>query len=239
MYKLIYLFMIFLIYSVIGYLCEITAVSRANKRLVLSRGYLIGPVLPVFGFGGLIITIFLQRYADNPLTLFILGMVDCCALEYLTSYIMEKIYSLRWWDYSDKRFNINGRICLETGVLFGIGSLIIINITNPIIFYLLNKIPEMVLIIIGIIAFILLIIDFIISTNIIVKLKIDTKKYFKKDATKEIREQVFASIKKHSHLYSRILKAFPQMKKEDSRINHLMEALKKAKEMRKSPDEKE
>lgn len=238
MYRFIYYFMIFLFYSFIGYLCEITSVSLANKKIVLSRGYLIGPIIPIFGFGGLIITIFLKEYINNPLTAFVLGTFYCCSLEYATSFIMEKIYGLRWWDYSDKKFNINGRVCLETGVLFGTGSLFIINILNPILFTILNKIPKNILIIIGSILLLIVIIDFLISTEATVKLKIDTKKYTKKDATSEIREQVLASIKKHSYFYNRILKAFPNMHVDDTRLDKLNMTLKKLKELRRKDNEK-
>ena len=239
MYKFIYFFMIFLIYSVIGYICEITSVSLANKKIVLSRGYLIGPVIPIFGFGGIIITIFLKEYISNPLTTFILGMFYCCTLEYVTSYIMEKIYGLRWWDYSDKKYNVNGRVCLETGVLFGVGSLFIVNIFNPIIFTFLNKMPKVVLLIIGIISLILVLIDFGISTRETIKLKIDTKKYNRIDATKEIRAQVLESIRRHSYFYNRILKAFPNMNNDDRRIEKLNETLRKMKELRRKKNEKQ
>lgn len=235
MYEFIYYFMLFLIYSVIGYLCEITSVSLINKKIVLSRGYLIGPIIPIFGFGGLIITIFLEKYSASPFITFIVGMFDCCLLEYLTSYFMEKIYGLRWWDYSDKRFNINGRICLETGVLFGIGSILIINFLNPLIFSLLNKIPNNLLIIIGIILLILVVFDFIISTKIIIELKIDTNKYLNRDATKELKEQIFTSIK--SFFYKRVVKAFPHMNN-DERIKEVINYLKKHKDLRRIKNEK-
>lgn len=237
MYTFIYYFMIFLIYSVIGYICEITSVSLVEKKVVLSRGYLIGPIIPIFGFGGLIITIFLEKYASSPITTFIVGMFDCCLLEYITSYLMEKIYGLRWWDYSNKKFNVNGRICLETGVLFGIGSIIIIDFLNPVIFSLLNKIPKNLLIIIGFIFLTTVIADFVISTKIIVELKIDTKKYANTDATKEIRDQVIASIKKHSYFYNRVIKAFPHMKYDD-RIKKVVSSLKSYRELRRKQNEK-
>lgn len=231
MYKIICCFMIFLVYSIIGYLCEITAVSLEQKKVVLSRGYLIGPIIPVFGFGGLLISCCLYEYQDNPLTLFILGTVYCCILEYITSFLMEKIYGLRWWDYSDKRFNINGRICLENGVLFGLGSIFVINITNPIIFHFLKLIPNNVVIILGIILFIILLIDFIISTNAIVKLKIDIKKYSHKDATEEIRHQVFASIKRNALLYKRLFRAFPYIRKDNVVVRQLIKVSNKLKDL--------
>ena len=138
MYKVIYVFLIFFIYSIIGYLCEVMGIFFETGKLNFSRGYFIGPYLPIFGFGSLIITYYLNRYQNDLVALFIMGAFFCCLLEYLTSLIMEKIFKLRWWDYSHKKFNLNGRICLETGVLFGIGSLIIVKITNPIIFKILS-----------------------------------------------------------------------------------------------------
>ena len=162
MYKVIYIFLIFFIYSIIGYLCEVMGIFFETGKLNFSRGYFIGPYLPIFGFGSLIITYYLNRYQNDLVALFIMGSFFCCLLEYLTSLIMKKIFKLRWWDYSHKKFNLNGRICLETGVLFGIGSLIIVKITNPIIFKMLSSFNHNLLIIIYLN---ILIINEIISLN--------------------------------------------------------------------------
>ena len=81
-YELAYTMILFFIFSVIGYILEVISVFTKKKRIVLSRGYLIWPYIPVFGFGGLIITFFLSNYQDNIITLFVLGVVYCCSLEY-------------------------------------------------------------------------------------------------------------------------------------------------------------
>jgi len=67
-----------------------------------------------------LITILLQKYSNDPIALFALGMIICAILEYFISYLLEKIFKARWWDYSTKKFNINGRVCLETMIPFGL-----------------------------------------------------------------------------------------------------------------------
>ena len=124
MYLFWLLVIIFFFYSVVGYIVEVTSCSIKSKKLTLSRGYLIGPYIPIFGFGGLFMTTLLSKYQNDILSLFINSMVYCCLLEYITSLVLEKIFKLRWWDYSDRRFNINGRVCLENGILFGIAGII-------------------------------------------------------------------------------------------------------------------
>ena len=79
------LFVLFLSYSVIGYIIEVVSASLTNKKFCPSRGFLIGPYLPVFGFGSLIITTFISKYSDDYITIFILGMFACSLVEYVTS----------------------------------------------------------------------------------------------------------------------------------------------------------
>ncbi len=214
LYNLSYYFILFFIYSFIGYICEVISVSRLEKRLELSRGYLIGPYLPIFGFGALLITFFLDQYRYHYVTLFIMGIFICCFLEYMTSYLLETIFKLRWWDYSNKKFNINGRVCLETGILFGLGSVFIINFLNPFFFSILDNISKSVIVVLGIILGIIIFIDFIISTYAIIHLNIDTRQFSHRDATGEIRHMILESIKKRNYFYHRIFKAFPLIERE-------------------------
>ena len=82
-------FLFFFLYSVIGYIAEITFISIKTKKIVFNRGFLIGPYLPIYGFGSLILILFLRRYEEDPVVLFVLGAVFCTTLEYFTSLIME------------------------------------------------------------------------------------------------------------------------------------------------------
>ena len=79
-----------------------------------------GPICPIYGHGAIIMLILLKDFASNPFILFVMSMLVCTTLEYLTSYFMEKLFSARWWDYSNKKFNINGRVCLRNTLCFGI-----------------------------------------------------------------------------------------------------------------------
>lgn len=108
----------FEIYSVIGWCLETTLVFINTKNFI-NRGFLIGPYCPIYGFGAVLMILYLTQYRDNILTVFILGAVTCSVLEYLTSYFMELLFKTRWWDYSNHKFNLNGRICGQNSLLFG------------------------------------------------------------------------------------------------------------------------
>ena len=95
-------FLLFLIYAILGWIMESALVSFQSGKLI-NRGFLIGPYCPIYGWGGLIITLYLTQYKDNIFTVFFLAVIVCSILEYFTSYIMEKIFKARWWDYSDRK----------------------------------------------------------------------------------------------------------------------------------------
>lgn len=103
--------------------------------------------------------------------LFWLSMITCGILEYFTSFIMEKLFDARWWDYSSRKFNINGRICLETLLPFGIAGVITVCFTNPFFIGLYNKLPELVLHIISITLLVTVAIDCIVTCYILSGLK--------------------------------------------------------------------
>ena len=101
--------LLFMIYSFLGWLMEVITVSVEAKKVV-NRGFLIGPYCPIYGIGAVLITLVLSRYKYDPLVLFVMTMVSCGVLEYLTSWAMEVIFKARWWDYSHEKFNLDGRI---------------------------------------------------------------------------------------------------------------------------------
>jgi len=180
-------FCIFFIYSFAGWFMESVG-GIINVKKFVNRGFLIGPYCPVYGTGVVLLSILLDKYKNDLVTLFFLSMLVCGTLEYFTSYIMEKWFNARWWDYSRKKFNINGRICLETTIPFGLAGCFFLRIGNPFIIDYLNKIPENIFsIITGFIAFAMLV-DFIISFVIISNFKTETKEI--KDNTEEISQKV-------------------------------------------------
>ena len=102
-------FLLFISYSVIGWIME-TILKTIEYKKFVNRGFLIGPYCPIYGCGALLMTFLLQGYAEDPIVLFVFNIIICSILEYSTSYIMEKIFKARWWDYSYTKYNINGRI---------------------------------------------------------------------------------------------------------------------------------
>ena len=211
MYNLMYLFLIFFVYSVIGFIIEITSCFIVTKKFTMSRGYLLGPYIPVFGFGALFMVTFLSKYSNDIIVLFVLSAVSCSIVEYFTSLLMEKIFKLRWWDYSKDKFNINGRICLRNGFLFGVGGVLIVKYFHPIFNNFLLSLNENTIIIVGWIFAGIIIIDTVISTFTISKLKIDTSKYLRQDATNVVKDQVAESLSKYRIFYKRILRAYPHI----------------------------
>lgn len=204
-------FLYFFIYSVLGWIVECTFVSIKEKKIV-NRGFLIGPYCPIYGYGSIGMILYLEPYKNNLLTVFILAVVICSILEYFTSYTMEKLFKTRWWDYSNKKFNLNGRICGENACLFGIGGVIVVYFIQPIIKYLTNKIRTNVLIIISSICFLVFATDTILSFKIMNKLKNTITSLEVKDSTQEVSKMVKEIlIQKHKTFQKRLLNAFPNI----------------------------
>ena len=118
-----------MIYSIIGWVYESTICSIGQRKLI-NRGFLNGPYCPIYGTGAVLVLLVLGRI-QNPVLLFFAGAVLTCSLEYLTSWLMEKLFHARWWDYSKRKFNIGGRVCLIGAVVFGAFSVVLILVLHP------------------------------------------------------------------------------------------------------------
>ena len=212
MYKICYWFFFFMIYSFIGYLTEITCCSINNKKLIVNRGFCLGPYLPIYGFSSVIMNIFLAKYSKDIITLFVMSAFVCTLMEYMTSLILEKIFHARWWDYTEKKFNLSGRVCLENSCLFGLGGVFIVSILHPFLDGLVSMIPHNVLIILSIVLCVIFMIDVIITVTTMCQVKIATTKFTAKDATEEISRKVRNEIIKNKGLMLHMLNAFPKIK---------------------------
>ena len=201
-------FILYIIYSFIGWVIEVIATSKDNKGFV-NRGFLIGPYCPIYGTCALLMILILPNQ-ENIFLLFLMSLLICSISEYLTSYVMEKLFKARWWDYSSRRFNLNGRICLKMSLGFGLLGVILVRYVNPFITSYLIKIPNNIVDIIFYILIIIFAIDNIISFKVVLKIK-ETTKFIKMDNTKEITEKVKA-ILENSFLAKRLLKAFPDFR---------------------------
>lgn len=201
-------FILFIIYSFLGWIIE-TIICSITKGEPVSRGFLIGPICTIYGCSAILMIIFLSKYIESPMILFVMGVFICSTLEYLTSVIMEKLFNTRWWDYSHKKFNINGRICLRNSFFFGVLGLALLYGINPFLLNLLSMIPSTVLNISFYVLFILLIIDFVISFITIYRFT-KTAKLVKKDSCDKINKKVKEEIEKGKDiLKKRLIHAFP------------------------------
>ncbi len=134
----------FFVFSLLGYICE-TIFCSIGQRKLANRGFLYGPCLPIYGFGGLIIKICLVPFADKGvwggIIIFVLGVVLTSCVEYFGSWLLEKFFSIKLWDYSKNFMNIHGRVCLRNSTLFGIMGLVTVYIVEPPLNDFINGIP--------------------------------------------------------------------------------------------------
>lgn len=129
----------FFLYSIIGW-CWETLICSIRQRKFINRGFLNGPYCPIYGYGA-ILNILVLGAVENPVLLFFAGALLSCSLEYLTSWGMEKLFHARWWDYSKRKFNINGRVCLLGAVVFGAFAVLLIKILHPFFYSFMAGIP--------------------------------------------------------------------------------------------------
>ena len=111
-----------IIYSFLGWVCESIYCSILDRKIV-NRGFVNGPFCPIYGFGALIIIFLLKDFKHSVFLTFIFGLIFASILEYITSFLMEILFHSKWWDYSNYRFNIHGRVCLLNSTLFGLLSI--------------------------------------------------------------------------------------------------------------------
>lgn len=179
----------FFFYSAIGWLGESIYCSIGERKLI-NRGFLKGPMCPIYGTGALAmaltltpvknldirIPIFGHELLITPLLVFIAGMVVCDIVEFVTSVLMEKLFHARWWDYSNKKFNIQGRICLGHTFYWGIASLLFLYIVHPIVVECFSRLLDSA----AIIAFFSILAIFLIDVIFAVYRALDVRKVMDK-----------------------------------------------------------
>lgn len=218
--KIIVIYILFWLYSFLGWLMETTLVSLQSKKFI-NRGFFMGPYCPIYGTGGVLLLV-LSPYKDSPFLVFILSIVICSIIEYLTSYILEMIYKVRWWDYSNRMFNLNGRVCLFNSICFGLLGMLMVSYLNPVFLNLITSLSDTILTIIALIILIITLIDMSITFSImfdirktIINLKDKTiTSIFKKnqDNTEEVSKRVKNILKEKSIIHKHLSNAFSDLK---------------------------
>ena len=131
----------FIVYSFMGWIWESCYVSAKSKKWV-NRGFVSGPIVTIYGVGAVTVYVILRPVAGNILELYFAGVAVATILEYVTGVLMEAIFHTNWWDYSDKKFNFQGKICLGSSVAWGFFTLILFYVFQPVVGDLVEMVPR-------------------------------------------------------------------------------------------------
>ena len=152
-------FLIFILFSFIGWISEVIYVGVTSAHKFVNRGFLHGPLCPVYGFGGVVILMLPPSLYATWIPLFFASMILCTIVEYFVSWLMEKLFHTRWWDYSHYKIQLNGRICLLNSILFGFLGVVVIHFVYPLMIDLLNSLGQKVINVSGVIILVVLSVD--------------------------------------------------------------------------------
>lgn len=135
------LFLYFIFYSFCGWLWE-TCYCSIKERHYVPRGFLYGPVCPIYGVGFLLMVLFFAPFKDNLVVFYFVAVIVMTAWEYFVGWFLETTTHIKYWDYSDRRFNVKGRVCLEVSLFWGIMSYIAVFLIHPPVARLFARMPD-------------------------------------------------------------------------------------------------
>ena len=220
------LVLIFFAFSFLGWCIEVTLKYFEFHRFI-NRGFLTGPWLPIYGSGAALITVVVGGLA--PLergygTTFALSFVLCGVLEYMTSFVMEKRFHARWWDYSKKPMNLHGRVWIGNLVLFGLGGVLIIHVFDPILYRLFAKTPLTAREILALCLSAVFAADYVVS-HFVLKLVKTGVEGSEADSSEQISLEVRMLLHDRSVFYRRFADAYPEVIYRTERISARMDAI--------------
>lgn len=146
----------FFVYAFLGWCGEVCFAAVRTRKFV-NRGFLNGPVCPIYGFGVVLVALTLRPVGDNLPLLFICSVLLTSALEWLTGFLLERIFHQRWWNYLERPFNLNGYICLEFSLVWGVACVLVLRVLHPLVARLVALMPRgvgLVLLVICVLLFI-------------------------------------------------------------------------------------
>ncbi len=131
----------FFLYAFLGWCAEVVYATILERKFV-NRGFLSGPVCPIYGFGVLFVLLLLKPLSHHILLLFLGSVLLTSALEFLTGFVLEKVFNDKWWDYSHRRFQILGYVCLEFSLLWGAACVLVVRLIHPVLDALVSRFPS-------------------------------------------------------------------------------------------------
>ena len=185
--KLFEILTYFIIYSFLGWVMESIVRSISEKKLI-NTGFLKGPICPIYGIGAIILFLFLDRFENKPIMLFFISVILLTLWEYLVGVLLEKIFHTKYWDYSNQKFNFQGRICLTNSTCWGILGVVFIKYIHPFIQQVVSKVNTNLLYYIISIMTIVFLVDMIVTVIKTKNIKVTLEKI--EDLNKEIKEKL-------------------------------------------------
>ena len=219
--------LLFFIYGFAGWCMEVVLKYIQYHRFI-NRGFLTGPICPIYGCGAVLITVIVGNLASvesGVVMTFAMSFVICGAVEYLTSLVLEKIFHARWWDYSQKPMNLHGRVWIGNLILFGLAGIAIIHILNPLLLKWLAPIPMNVRKATATVLLAVLAADFVIS-YFVLKLVKDGIDSSEADNTEEISKEVRQLLTNRSYFHKRFSDAYPEVIYKTERVQVRLAAVK-------------
>ena len=223
------LFLLYLaLYSFLGWIAEVLYVFAQTQKLT-NRGFLTGPFLPIYGIGAIALVLLIEPYVKNPFLVFVASVLVTSAIEYVGSLILDKMFHISLWDYHGRRFNLNGRICLQNSLGFGALGLLLIYVIHPFANTLLNGLPQAAAIAVAWALFGIILVDAANSITSLARVRpvVDELKGGLGQVHAKIEERAVASEKAreqrrsagrtaHINTIGRLAKAFPHARSVDA-----------------------
>ena len=225
------LVLLFFAYSFLGWCIEVTLKFIQYHRFI-NRGFFTGPICPIYGSGAALITLavsFLSPVESAYGTTFALSFVLCGAVEYFTSYFMEKRFHARWWDYSQKPMNLHGRIWIGNLILFGLGGVAIIHLINPLLYRLFTLVSLDARRILAAALLAVFAADYVM-THFVLKLVKNSVESSEADSTEAINREIRLLLSDRNIFYRRFADAYPEVIYRTERINARLAALREESE---------
>ena len=224
--SLINLILLFFAYAFLGWCIEVTLKFFQFHRFI-NRGFLTGPWLPIYGSGAALITVVIKGLAPLEFsvgTTFAVSFLLCGFLEYMTSYVLEKRFHARWWDYSQKPMNLHGRVWIGNLILFGLGGVVIVDLINPLLLRLSEHMSFPLREIIALSLSVVFVADYVMS-HFVLKLVKTSVELSEADDTEAISKEVRLLLSDRSVFHRRFAEAYPEVIYKTERIAKRMEEI--------------
>ena len=217
---------LFFTYAIAGWCMEVCMKYRRYRRFI-NRGFLTGPWLPIYGFGAVLITLGVDAIAGvehSVGTTFLIAFVLCGTVEYASSWVMERRFHARWWDYSQRPMNLNGRIWIGNLMLFGLAGVFVDNLANPLLLRSFDGISLRARTVVVCLLLSVFAADYAV-THFVLKLIKTGVESSEADNTEQINREVRLLLSDRSFFYKRFADAYPDVIYRTARINERMNAL--------------